>query len=91
MEDHFQVTECLSDLTFKETLKLGSALGLLWSNLKKMTVLPHDLVERWLNSADNVIATSGRPTWASLINALEKIELKGVAERIKKCEYLLLH
>ena len=90
MEDHFQVTECLSDLTNKELLKLGSALGLHWPNLKKMTMLCDDLVERWLNGADNIVATSGQPTWASLINALEKIKLERVAEKIKKCEYLLL-
>ena len=89
MKDHFQVTEYLSDLTKEELLKLGSALGLLWPNLKKMTMLCEDLVEGWLNGADNVVATSGQPTWASLIKALEKIKLKGVAGKIKKCEYLL--
>ena len=83
------MTEYLSDLTNKKLLKLGSALGLLWSNLKKMTMLCEDLVEGWLNGADNVVATSGQPTWASLIKALEKIKLKGVAEKIKKCEYLV--
>ena len=90
MTHHHQVSMCLKDLTENQLLLLGGALGLYWPNLKKMKLLCQELVEAWLNGADNVLATSGQPTWKSLIKALEEIGQKGTADKISKCEYKLL-
>ena len=90
MDNHFQVTKRLTDLTDKQLLLLGGTLGLRWPNLKSMKMLCQDLVEAWLNRADNVLATSGQPTWRSLIKALDEIGQKGTADKMSKCEYKLL-
>ena len=90
MTHHHQVSMCLRDLTENQLLDLGGALGLYWPNLKMMKYLCKELVEAWLNGADNVLATSGQPTWRSLIKALDEIGQKGTADKISKCEYKLL-
>ena len=41
-----------------------------------------DMTAAWLNKEDNVLEKSGEPTWSRLVEALEKIEQKGVAEDI---------
>ena len=42
---------------------MGTALGLLYSNLKKMNDLPDDMVDAWLNGMDSVLKMSGPPSW----------------------------
>ena len=38
----------------------------------------------WLNKEDSVLHKSGEPTWSRLVEALEKVGQKGIAEEIKK-------
>ena len=83
-KDHFDVCESLKILKDKELVKLGTALGLLYSNLDRMKNLPDDLVDAWLKEMDNVEEKSGSPSWTSLISALESIGQGGVASTIKK-------
>ena len=84
MEDHFEICESLKLLNDKELVKLGTALGLLYSNLKKMKDLPDEMVDAWLKGMDSVLKKSGPPSWTSLIKALENIGQEGVASTIRK-------
>ena len=42
-----------------------------------------DMVSDWLKMQDDVMMETGEPTWNSLIEALEKIGQKTIAEIIK--------
>ena len=58
---------------------LGFQLGLCASTLNKIGasggVYGLQMLEAWLNHADNVVDISGPPTWHSLIQALQKPKL----------------
>ena len=82
-EDHFDVCKSLKLLNNEELRKLGTALGLLYPNLKRMTNLPDEMVDAWLKGMDNVLKKSP-PSWTSLINALKEIDQEGVASTIMK-------
>ena len=83
-EDHFKVCKSLRVLNNEQLRGLGTALGLFYSNLKKMKDLPDDMVDAWLNGMDSVLKMSGPPSWTSLIKALENIGQEGVASTIRK-------
>ena len=83
-EDHFEVCKSLKALNNEQLRQLGTALGLLYSNLKKMKDLPDDIVDAWLNGMDSVLKKSGPPSWTSLIEALENIGQEGIASTIRK-------
>ena len=74
----------LNTLDENQLIKLGTALGLFYPNLKKMKPLLGDMVHAWLNKADNVTNTSGTPSWKSLTKALEDIGQGGVASAIRE-------
>ncbi len=47
-----------------------------------MTNILDDMTAAWLNKEDDILDKSGEPTWSRLVEALEKIGQKGVAEDI---------
>ena len=66
--------------------ELGIELGL---DITELIIVPTDqlpleLCERWLCGDDDVLQTSGNPTWISLIRALINIDLDGLADRIEQ-------
>ena len=85
--DHFKVTQVLKALDNKQLIHLGTALGLEYPHLKRMQTLPEDMVAAWLNMKDEVMDTSGTPTWSSLVKALEDTNQKDVASRIKEGKF----
>lgn len=80
---HLRICHYLQDLGEREVILLGQALGLLRSKLKKKKTLPDDMVDAWLNKEDNVLETSGPPTWESLCAALKHISQNGKAAEIE--------
>lgn len=64
-------------------LSLGGALGLAFNALKKMKVLPDDMVAAWLRKEDYV---QEDPTWRGLIEALKVVGQRGIAESIEEKE-----
>ena len=85
--DHFKVSKVLKALDNEQLIRLGTALGLEYPHLKRMQTLPEDMVAAWLNMEDEVMDTSGIPTWSSLIKALEDTDQKGVAFNIRKGKF----
>ena len=85
--DHFKVVKVLKALDNEQLIHLGTALGLEYPHLKRMQTLPDDMVFAWLNMEDEVMDTSGIPTWSSLIKALEDTDQKGVASRIRNGKF----
>lgn len=83
-DDHYSVCDSLKNLSNEKLMKLGTALGLLYPNVKKMKYLPEDMVYSWLNGEDNVLTTTGPPCWASLVTALNSINQGGIASTIKR-------
>ena len=83
--DHFEVKTSLKNLDSDKLRDLGGALGLLYPNLERMNNNILDgMTAAWLNKEDNVLDKNkgGDPTWRRLVEALEKIGQKGVAEDI---------
>ena len=66
---------------------LGGALGLSYPKVRRMANSPDDVIAAWLDREDQVIEKSGEPTWSRLVDALEKIGQRGIAEEIRnnKC------
>ena len=83
--DHFfEVKSSLKNLDSDKLRDLGGALGLHYPNLKRMTNILDGMIEAWLNKENDVLDKSGEPTWSRLVEALEKIGQRGVAEDIKR-------
>ena len=80
---HFKVCMILKVLDDKSLINLGAALGLPYSNLTRMKSLPDEMVNAWLNEADNVTQSSGIPCSTSLSTALKAIGQSGVASKVK--------
>ena len=70
----------------KDIIRLGTALGLNYSNLKKMDTLPDDMVNAWLLKQDSV-STIGTPSWSVLVKALKKLDQNGIAQTIEKQQF----
>ena len=85
--DHFKVTQVLKALDNVHLIRLGTALGLKYPRLRRMQTLPDDLIFAWLNMEDEVMDTSGIPTWSSLVKALEDTDQNDVASRIKEGKF----
>ena len=83
MADHKAVSQCLDDLTNEDLIVLGTELGLKYPRLKRMRFLLGDMVAAWLNREDYVLASSGPPSWASLMAALRNIGMIGIATAIQ--------
>ena len=41
-----------------------------------------DIAHSWLKTCDNVLTTSGQPTWSTLVTALQRIGRPDVASHI---------
>ena len=87
--DHAKIKKFLRVLTNEELRNVGLELGLSYNHLEKMG---HDclneLVHCWLNKDDDVMETSGAPSWKSLAKALEEAGFTGVASNIRKGTYI---
>ena len=83
---HPAVRKFLKPLSNKELREVGLELGLHWPHLKKMSedCLLDDMLDSWLRADDDVIKTSGHPSWQSLVKALEETGCTGVATSVKQ-------
>ena len=66
--------------------ELGGELGVNITELRRIPAerLPLELCERWLRENDDVLQTSGIPTWISLVRPLRSIGANGLANRIER-------
>ena len=90
---HSAVRKFLKPLSNTQLREVGLELGLRWPRLKKMkeNCMLDDMLESWLREDDDVTETSGRPSWLSLVKALEEAGYKGVATKIKQSMSITLH
>ena len=75
--------KCLRDLLDKDIIRMGLSLGLHLPSLKKMEMLPEDMVHAWLMRMDSVTEQSGYPTTDSLIKVLEDLNLSEAIDKVK--------
>ena len=78
------VTSLLRDMCKDDIIRLGVALGLSFFALKRMSTMPEDMIQAWLDQRDTVIEMSGPPSWASLATALDKTDHSDIATRIRR-------
>ena len=64
--------------------RLGGALGLHFPTLGRMNDLPDDMVAAWLLRQEDVLKTSGEPTYKRLVIALEKVGQNGLAKDVRE-------
>lgn len=66
--------------------ELGLMLGLSCAHMNRMATESFclSIVNSWLRMDDNVLTTSGEPSWKSLANSLEQIGMIGPATNIRK-------
>ena len=83
MQHLHAIKECLKDLSQDKIIEVGLALGLLYPSLRKMTMLPEDMIQAWLEKRDKVLSFSGEPTMQSLIIALESSRLAGTVDIVR--------
>ena len=81
MGDHYSVRQYLSNLTDRNLVELGGALGLSYPKLCRMEPLLDEMVRAWLNEQDEV-SEKGAPTWSRLVIALREVGQKGIADTI---------
>ena len=89
IDDHFVAKCSLMNLDNEALRDLGGALGLAYPKLKRTTNILDDTVAAWLRREDDVLSRSGEPTWGRLVEALERIGQRGVAEDIKKEKFFI--
>ncbi len=83
-----KIIKYLTFLTNAELIKLGVKLGLHQLHLETMKESVLDgMVDAWLGREDEVDATSGKPSWHSLITALEESKMSDIASNIKAAIY----
>ena len=83
---HAEAREILKGLSSKQLKEVGVELGLKNINLKKMMItdcMLDEMLDSWLNADDDVIETSGHPSWQSLVQALEEAGYPGEAATIR--------
>ena len=83
IDDQFAVTQYLDSMDKRDIIRLGTALGLSYPDLKKMDNLPDDMVYAWLLKKDKV-TEKGLPTWTTLASALKKIKQNGIVQEIEQ-------
>ena len=84
MGNLFEITRYLSDLSNKQLIDLGGALGLRYPTLQRMKDLPNEMVAAWLLRQEDVLETSGEPTYEGLAEALGKIGQNGLAKDVRE-------
>ena len=77
---HFEVCSSLQLLDDNQVLSVGGALGLAFNVLRRMKVLPDEMVAAWLRREDYV---SEEPTWRALLKALRRVGQSGLAQDIE--------
>ena len=82
-DDQFAVTKYLDPMDKQDIIRLGTALGLSYPDLKKKDNLPDDMVYAWLLKKDKVIE-KGPLTWSTLVKALKSINHNGIAKKIEQ-------
>ena len=73
-------SEYLKDMNREEVIRLGLALGLLYSRLEGMKMFPEDVIAAWLRGDDEC----GFPSWTSLATALERTGHTVIASKVRK-------
>ena len=81
-KDHLKIHRLLRTLEESDIVLLGQALGLLRSKLKRLKKCPDEMIDAWLRQEDDVLESSGPPTWESLCKALREINQNGIAIQI---------
>ena len=76
--------DCIKDLKAGQVIYLGETLGLSDETLHSVKDIHKRMVIAWLSEKDNVVETSGNPSWKSLEDALRKIGATDVADMIIK-------
>ena len=84
MKDLNGVCKFLNEIDQQGLVQLGVALGLNYPKITRMKVLPEDMVASWLRREDDVLTTSGEPTWENLVNTLESKGQMGIAKSIRQ-------
>ena len=84
MNNLFEITQYLNDLSKEHLISLGGALGLLFPTLQQMNDLPSDMVAAWLLRQEDVLRRSGEPTYERLAIALEEIGQNGLAKDVRE-------
>ena len=84
------ISDYLNGMDAAKVVKLGVALGLNFSSLKNNMnsgTFLQDTIHAWLQKEDDVMKR-GKPTWKTLVKALESIGQTGIATEIakKKCK-----
>lgn len=69
LQHHTKISQYLTSFNSKELTDIGMKLGL--TNITEDEI-PDEMVYSWLKKNDDVMKTSGVPTWNSLITALKK-------------------
>ena len=77
------VSEYLKDVNREEVIRLGLALGLLYSRLEGMKMFPEDVIAAWLRGDDEC----GFPSWTRLATALDKTGHTAIASKVRKGEH----
>ena len=77
------MTQLLNDLNKQEVIKVGLALGLCYSKMRRMDSI-EDIIAAWLRKDDNVCKASGNPSWVSLTKALDANGHTGIADTIRE-------
>ena len=88
--DMADISDYLNGMDAAKVVKLGVALGLNFSSLKNNMnsgTFLQDTIHAWLQKEDDVMKR-GKPTWKTLVKALESIGQTGIATEIakKKCK-----
>ena len=74
----------LKSLSNTGIINVGVNLGLDYNSLKNVREdVMNEMISCWRREDDDVITTSGRPSWLSLVKALEEEGHNGVAAKIK--------
>ena len=84
MGNLFEITQYLNDLNNEQLVNLGGALGLHFPTLQRMKDLPNDMVAAWLLRQEDVLKTSGEPTYERLAKALGEIGQNGLAKDVRE-------
>ena len=84
MGNLFEISQYLKDMSNSQLRDLGGALGLRYPTLGRMDDLPNEMVAAWLLRQEDVLKTSGEPTYERLAAALEKIGQNGLAKDVRE-------
>lgn len=82
IKDHGRVYEYIKKMKDDEIRMLGRELGLEYATLTSLHHPQSQVIAAWLRVEDNVLTTSGPPSWKSLVKALQNVWRPDIADRI---------